>query len=411
MDTSILVIIIISLLTASFFSAAEIAFISANKLLIEIDKKQSPLYGRIVSVFLASPSQYIVAILVGSNVALVVFSLFMSRLLYPQGDGNMVVETLVSTIVVIIIAEFLPKALVRTAPNSFLKICAVPLLVFYYVLYPVAHFASFLSRALLRLLGLKVDRDSDEADNFDKVDLQSLVQSQIESPEPTDNELKLFRNALDFSEVKVRDCMIPRVDITAFDIEDNVRELSRLFVKTKFSRIPIYKGSIDNIVGYASSRQLFENPTTVEQMLRPTIYTPESASVQNLLAEFIKTRRSVGIVIDEFGGTAGMVTLEDILEEIFGEIDDEHDADYLVDKTISEREYLFSGRLEIEYLNQKYDLKIPEKDDYDTLAGFLLYNSGEIPAVGDVFDVDGLRLRVVKVSASRVSLIKVTINK
>lgn len=411
MDTSILVIIIVSLLTAAFFSAAEIAFISANKLLIEIDKKQSPLYGRIVSVFLASPSQYIVAILVGSNVALVVFSLFMARLLYPNGDGNMVVETLVSTVIVIIIAEFLPKALVRTAPNMFLKICAVPLLAFYYILYPVAHFASVLSRALLRLMGLKVNRNSDEAENFDKVDLQSLVQSQIESPEPTDNELKLFRNALDFSEVKVRDCMIPRVDITAFDIEDSVRELSRLFVKTKFSRIPIYRDSIDNIVGYASSRQLFENPTSVEQMLRPTIYTPESASVQQLLSEFIKTRRSVGIVIDEFGGTAGMVTLEDILEEIFGEIDDEHDADYLVDKTISEGEYLFSGRLEIEYLNQKYDLKIPERDDYDTLAGFLLYNSGEIPTVGEMFNVDGLRLRVVKGSVSRVSLIKVTTNK
>ncbi|MEG0655946.1 MAG: hemolysin family protein [Mucinivorans sp.] len=375
---------------------------------MEIDKKHSAVYERIVNVFLSSPAQYISSILVGNNIALVVFSLFMSRLLYPAGGGNLIVETLVSTVVVVVVAEFMPKALVRSAPNFYLRIFIVPLYFFYWLFYPIARFATFLSRVLLRMVGLRVEK-RDEVENFDKNDLQYLVQSEIESPTPTDNEIKLFQNALDFSQVKVRDCMIPRVDITAIDINDPVADLGQLFVKTKFSRIPIFRDSIDNIVGYASSRQLFEHPSSVQDMLRPTIYTPQSASVQRLLAEFIKTRRSVAVVIDEFGGTAGMVTLEDVLEEIFGEIDDEHDADYLVDKTIADGEYLFSGRLEIEYLNEKYDLKIPERDDYDTLAGYLLYNSGEIPSVGEVFDVDGLQLRVVKGSVSRVSLIKVTV--
>ncbi|MEG0467846.1 MAG: hemolysin family protein [Mucinivorans sp.] len=407
MDSSIIVIIIVSLVLSAFFSAAEIAFISSNKLLLEIDKKHSPLYERIVTVFLASPAQYISSILVGNNIALVVFSLFMSRLLYPMSDGNLAVETLVSTVIVVFVAEFLPKALVRSAPNFYLRIFAVPIYFFYWVFYPIASFATFLSRALLRMVGLRADR-SVEVENFDKNDLQYLVQSEIESPTPTDNEIKIFQNALDFSQVKVRDCMIPRVDITAFDIKDSVAQLSAVFVKTKFSRIPVFRHSIDNIVGYASSRQLFESPVSVEAMLRPTIFTPPGASVQRLLAEFIKTRCSVAVVIDEFGGTAGMVTLEDILEEIFGEIDDEHDADYLVDKTIKDGEYLFSGRLEIEYLNEKYELNIPESDDYDTLAGYLLHHSGEIPSVGEVFDIDGLRLRVVKCSVSRVSLINVT---
>lgn len=408
MDSSVVIVILVSLVFSAFFSAAEIAFISSNKLLIEIDRKQSPIFERIVGVFLRSPSQYISSILVGNNIALVVFSLFMSRLLYPSGEGNLLIETLVSTIVVIFVAEFLPKALVRSSPNFYLRIFAAPLSVFYWLFYPFASFTSWLSRAILRLLGFRIARNTGVT-AFDKVDLQSLVQSEIESPTPTDNEIKLFQNALDFSQVKVRECMIPRVDITAFDIEGSVEELSRVFVKTKFSRIPLYRTSIDNIVGYASSRQLFENPASVEDMLREPIYAPESGSVQRLLSEFIRTRRSIAVVIDEFGSTAGMVTLEDILEEIFGEIDDEHDADYLVDKSTGQGEYLFSGRLEIEYLNSKYDLKIPERDEYDTLAGYLLNLSGEIPSVGEVFHADGFTMRVVKASVSRVSLIKLTL--
>lgn len=410
MDTSVIVVIIISLLSSAFFSGMEIAFIASNKLLLEIDKKQSKLYNHIFSVFLDHPSQYIASILVGNNVALVIFSLFMSRLLYPSGEGNLFVETLVSTIVVIFTAEFLPKAVVRSSPNIYLRIFAVPLYVLYLIFYPFARFTSLLSSLILRIFGFKVQGGA-ISENFDKVDLQSLVQSEIEAPTPTDNEIRLFQNALDFSEVKVRHCMIPRVDITAFDIDGRVEDLTKLFIGTKFSRIPIYRDSIDNIVGYASSRQLFERPSSVADMLRPTIYAPQSAPVQRLLEEFIKTRRSIAVVIDEFGGTAGMVTLEDILEEIFGEIDDEHDASYLVEKRLNDNEYLFSGRLEIEYLNEKWGLDIPEAESYDTLAGYVLDHSGEIPAVGDHFQVGDFMLRVVKASGSRISLIKLTIEK
>lgn len=410
MDTSVIVVIIVSLLSSAFFSGMEIAFIASNKLLLEIDKKQSKLYNHIFSVFLDHPSQYIASILVGNNVALVIFSLFMSRLLYPSGEGNLFVETLVSTVVVIFTAEFLPKAVVRSSPNAYLRIFAVPLYVLYLIFYPFARFASILSSLILRIFGFKISKGGG-SENFDKVDLQSLVQSEIEAPTPTDNEIRLFQNALDFSQVKVRHCMIPRVDITAFDIAGHVEELTKLFIGTKFSRIPIYRDSIDNIVGYASSRQLFERPASVADMLRPTSYAPQSAPVQRLLEEFIKTRRSIAVVIDEFGGTAGMVTLEDILEEIFGEIDDEHDASYLVEKRLSDNEYLFSGRLEIEYLNEKWGLNIPEAESYDTLAGYVLDHSGEIPAVGDHFQVGDFMLRVVKASGSRISLIKLTTDK
>lgn len=410
MDSSVLVIIIISLIFSAFFSAMEIAFIASNKLLLEIDKKQNKLYNHIFSIFQRSTSQYITSILVGNNVALVLFSMFMSRLLYPSGDGNILIETLVSTVTVIFTAEFLPKAIVRNSPNLYLRIFAVPLYVFYWIFYPFARFASLLSRLLLRLFGFKI-REGSSGENFDKVDLQSLVQSEIQADTPTENEIKLFQNALDFSDVKVRDCMIPRVEISAFDIKQSVAELTELFIQTKFSRIPVYENSVDNIVGYASSRQLFEEPQSVAQMLRPMIYTPQSAPVQRLLAEFIKTRRSIAIVIDEFGGTAGMVTLEDILEEIFGEIDDEHDAAYLVEKVLSTNEYLFSGRLEIDYLNEKYDLNIEESDHYETLAGYMLHQSGEIPQVGYQQTIGNITMRVVKCGGSHISLIKIMTKK
>lgn len=405
----VLVVVIVSLVLSAFFSGMEIAFVSSNKLLLEIDKKQNKLYDHIASIFLRRPAQYITSILVGNNIALVIYSLFMSRLLYPSGEGNFVVETVVSTLVIIFTAEFLPKAIVRTAPNFYLRIFAVPLFVFYLLFYPVAVSATWVSSMLLRIFGIKV-HGGEMAVNFDKVDLQSLVSQEIEAETPTDNEIKLFQNALDFSELKVRDCMVPRVEITALEQDDSMEELRDLFIKTKFSRIPIYRDTIDNVVGYASSRQLFESPKSILQMLREPIYTPESASVQRLLSEFIRSHRSLAIVIDEFGGTAGMVTIEDILEEIFGEIDDEHDDNYLVEKQLPDGEYLFSARLEIEHINSDYGFSIPEREQYETLAGYILFNSEDIPVIGEQFTLDGMTISVVRSTDTRISLVRIKKN-
>lgn len=406
MEGSIIAVIVISLVLSAFFSAMELALTSANKLLLSIDQSSNRFTAYVMRLFRDAPADFLPTMLVGNNIALVVFSLFMSRLLYPDAQqSNLLVETLVSTGVVIFTAEFLPKAIVRSAPNFYFKIFLLPAYFFYLLFYPISRFCAFLSRMILRILGIKIDKGA-PIRSFDRVDLQSLVEGEINSEAPTENEMKIFHNALDFSAIKVRQCMIPRVEITAFDIEGDIAEFQQLFVKTKFSRIPIYRGTIDTVVGYASSRQLFDQPSSVEAMLREPIFVPGSGSAKWLLEEFIRTRRSMAIVIDEFGSTAGMVTTEDILEEIFGEIDDEHDNDYLVEREIAPGEYLFSGRVEIEHLNAEYGLSLPERDDYETLAGYVLYNVGEIPSVGESFSLDGMTLTVERGNSRRISLLK-----
>lgn len=408
MDGAVISVIVVSLILSAFFSAMEVALTSSNKLLLSIDNSSSRFTAYVVRLFADAPANFLSSTLVGNNIALVVFSLFMSRLLYPVGEGNLLVETLVSSGVVIFTAEFLPKAIVRSAPNFYLKIFLVPAYFFYLLFYPVSRFCTYVSRLVLRIFGMRLASGA-PARSFDMVDLQSLVEDEINSEAPTENEMKIFHNALDFSAIKVRECMVPRVEITALDIEDSIEELQQMFVRTKFSRIPIYRDTIDTIVGYASSRQLFDSPQAIAQMLREPIYVPGSGSAKWLLEEFIRTRRSLAIVIDEFGSTAGMVTTEDILEEIFGEIDDEHDADYLVEREVSKGEYLFSGRVEIEHINSQYGLEIPERDDYETLAGYVLYNVGEIPTVGESFDLDGFSLTVERGSSRRISLIRLRI--
>lgn len=405
MDGSLITVITVSLVLSAFFSATEVALTSANKLLLSIDNSSNRLTAYVMRLFADAPANFLSTILVGNNIALVLFSLFMSKLLYPDGNANLLIETLVSTWVVIFTAEFLPKAIVRSAPNFYLKIFLLPAYFFYLLFYPVSRACTWLARLLLRIVGIKLGKGA-PIRNFDKVDLQSLVEDEINSEAPTENEMKIFHNALDFSAIKVRQCMVPRVEITALDIDEPISELQQLFVKTKFSRIPIYRGTVDTIVGYASSRQLFEQPESIASMLRDPIFVPSSGSAKWLLEEFIRTHRSLAIVIDEFGSTAGMVTTEDILEEIFGEIDDEHDDQYLVEREVASGEYLFSGRIEIGYINSEYGLSIPERDDYETLAGYVLYNIGEIPSVGESFTLDGLNLSVERGNSRRISMIR-----
>lgn len=410
-----IIVILIALTLSAFFSGMEIAFLSSNKLRLEIERKQSKTYNRIVSLFLRAPGQYISTILVGNNIALVIYSIFMSRLYVEiAGRSNYAAETLISTLIIIFTAEFLPKAVVKANPNFYLRTFAVPVYLFYIVFYPLSRFATLLSALLLRMMGKRVDNTPQIA-GFGKVDLATLVEEaagneegDAEEKEDNEQQIRLFQNALDFSEQRVRECMVPRTDVEAIDVEDSVDDLRRLFVSSGYSRLPVYEGTIDNIIGYANLKCLFNGPATIREVLQETLYVPETMSQQKLLGEFIRDHKSLAVVIDEFGGTAGMVTLEDLLEQIFGEIEDEHDADYLVEKEVTPGEYVLAGRLEIDHLNETYGLGIPESERYDTLAGYILDQSEDIPKPGDVVRADGLKIKILRTSRTRIELAQVT---
>ena len=410
-----IIIIAIALLLSAFFSGMEIAFLSSNKLRLEIERKQSKTYDHIASLFLKAPGQYISTILVGNNIALVIYSIFMSSLYVSiTGSSNYALETLISTLIIIFTSEFLPKAVVKANPNFYLRHFAVPLYGFYIIFYPLSRFATLLSTWLLRLMGKQVTPTPQTAE-FGKVDLATLVEeaaggeeSDEEEKEDNDQRIRLFQNALDFSEQRVRDCMVPRTDIEALEVSSSVDDLRHLFVTTGYSRVPIYDGTIDNIIGYANHKSLFRNPATIREVLRQPLYVPETMSQQKLLGALIHDHKSMAIVIDEFGSTAGLVTLEDLREQIFGEIEDEHDADYLVEKQINDNEYILAGRLEIDHLNESYRLGIPESDRYDTLAGYILDQSEDIPRPGDIIKADGLKIKILRTSRTRIELVQLT---
>lgn len=413
MGTTILVILI-ALLLSAFFSGMEIAFLSSNKLRLEIERKQHPTYGRIASLFLKAPGQYISTILVGNNIALVVYSIFMS-LLYTAiaGRSNYAAETLISTLIIIFTAEFLPKAVVRANPNFYLRTFAVPLYVFYILFYPISKFATLLSTGLLRLMGRRVE-ETPQITEFGKVDLATLVEEAAvgeegDAAEREDSEqrVRLFQNALDFSEQRVRECMVPRTEMEAIEVGEGVDDLRRMFVGTGFSRLPVYDGTIDNIIGYANLKSLFDGPKTIREVLQETLYVPETMSQRKLLEAFTRSNKSLAVVIDEFGGTAGIISLEDILEQIFGEIEDEHDSPDLTEKQLSDKEWVLSCRLEVKYLNEKYGLGIEESREYDTLAGFVIYHYEGIPAAGEVVTVGELEVKILRTTRSRIELARV----
>ena len=415
---SVVIVIITSLIFSAFFSGMEIAFVSSNKLKLEIDKKKSRTFNYIIDVFLHRPGQYITTILVGNNIALVVYSLNMSLLLnaiakhygLQVNDGSIVLETIISTIIIIFTAEFMPKALVRSNPNFYMHAFAVPLYAIYLILYPIVKLSTWISIVLLRLAGLKIRRNHD-IKGFDRVDLAHLLEeaSENEPDSETESEIKLFQNALDFSDLRVRDCMVPRVDIEAVEIDESIPEITKRFVDTNYSRILVYEGSIDNIIGYVNTKSLFRMPKSIREVLMEVDFVPESLPAQKLLTTLIKKRRSVAVVIDEFGGTAGLVSMEDILEEIFGEIEDEHDLPDMVEKKVGEGEYVLSCRLEVDYLNEKYDLGIPESEEYDTLAGYILYNYEGLPAQGETLRIDNKEIHILRKSSSKLELARVKV--
>lgn len=417
MLTSVILIVLMLLLSA-FFSGMEIAFTSKNRLKLEIDRKQSRMFDRIADIFSRHPGQYITTILVGNNIALVIYSLYMSLLLrgifYALGwesiarNGSVAIETAVSTVIIIFFAEFLPKSVFRNNPNFYYRALAPVIYFFYLLLYPIARLTTLISHGILRLTGRRVEERT-TTHSFDREDLASLLDTNSSEPRPEpDNELKLFQNALDFADLRVRDCMVPRVDVEAVDIDDTtIEQLTARFVDSKYSRIFVWRKSIDNIIGYINSKSLFTRPASISDVMMQVNFVPETMPLQLVLQNFIKYRTNIAVVIDEFGGTAGVISLEDVLEQIFGEIEDEHDVPDLTEKQVGPDEYVLSCRLEVKYLNEKYGLGIEESREYDTLAGFIIFNYEGIPTAGETVFVGGLQVRILRTTRSRIDLARV----
>ena len=419
---TVVIVVVAALLLSAFFSGMEVAFVTSNRLKLEIDKKQNRTFGYIIDIFTRRPGQYITTILVGNNIALVVYSLSMSALLtaaahyfgWVPGSESIIVETLISTVIIIFTAEFIPKAVVKSNPNFYMKAFVLPVYFFYLLLYPIAKLTTWISILLLKIVGLPVRRNQ-TIHTFDRVDLEHLVEEAADGEKEEghehkgENEFRLFQNALDFPDLRVRDCMVPRVDIEAAEVTETIGELTDRFVESQYSRIFIYENSIDNIIGYVNTKSLFTGPKSVREVMMPVIYVTESMPAQKLLTGFIKKKQSVAVVIDEFGGTAGMVSLEDVLEEIFGEIEDEHDSQDMVEKQVGEKEWIFSCRLEVRYLNEKYGLEIPESDEYDTLAGYIILHYEGIPPQGETLLIGNKEIRILRKSSSRLDLARVRI--
>jgi len=414
-------IILVSLIFSAFFSGMEIAFLTSNKLIIEIDRKHNVFSSRIISVFTRNPDRYIATMLVGNNIALVLYGIAIARILetpiaHLLNTNSevliLLIQTLISTLFILITAEFLPKALFRINPNRSLRIFSVPVMFFYIILYPISMLSIGLSNFTMKHL-LKVNIGERKNQTvFGKVDLNHLVNTgnrEEEEGERDTDDLKIFQNAMELSNLKVRDCMIPRTEIVALEIESPVQQLIDSFVESGLSRVLIYRNNIDNVIGYVNSKDIFQNPEHIGNYLKTLPVVPETLSVNKLLKAFIKDRKSIAVVLDEFGGTSGIITTEDVIEEIFGEIQDEHDVTDLIALQVSEKVYRISGRHEISTINELFQLDIPESEEYDTLAGFIIYHLNNIPGLNETIQIDKFVLKILKVRANRIDLVQLTI--
>lgn len=408
--------IVISLLFSAFFSGTEIAFISSNRLKIELDRSKGTLTGRILGFFYKKEGDFIAMLLLGNNIALVFFGLFSVVVLDPfisawgvQGEAlTLLLQTLISTIVVLVVAEFLPKALFQINPNALIRYMAFPMIMIYGVLYIPTVGIVGVSNGFLRLL--RVSNDNQQK-VFSKVDLEHYVQdmnSRINEEQELGNEIQILQNALDFDSLKARDCMIPRIELEAVELNDSIEKLKERFIKTGYSKILVYKDNIDNIIGYVHSFEMFKHPEAIKQILLPIAFVPEASSGMQLLQLFSENSGNIAVVVDEYGGTAGVVTIEDVIEEIFGEIEDEHDVEDLLEQELSDGDYLFSARLEIDYLNETYALNLEESEEYETLGGLVIHYLEEIPEAGARLEINDLSLTVETVSQNRIETIRVT---
>jgi CBS domain containing-hemolysin-like protein len=415
-----ILIILLAIFFSAFFSGMEIAFVTSNKLRIELDRKQGVSGSRIIRTFTSNPGQYIATMLIGNNIALVIYGLFFSKLLgtllTPLLRSDLLVlilNTMISTGVILLVAEFLPKTIFIISPNFFLKALSIPTLFFYWLFYPISKFTLAASNLFIRIFFRKKQGEKPHENVvFSKVDLDhfvNLAQENKEESGPNHHNIQIFQNALDFSNVKLRECMIPRTEIKAVDCSASIDDLKKKFIETQHSRILIYQDSIDNIIGYFELKDLFKNPPDIRSGIRKLAIVPETMAANKLLKVFVEEKKNVALVVDEFGGTSGMVTIEDVLEEIVGDIEDEHDINELTEKVVSKHEFVFSGRLEIDYLNEKYHLSLPEEDDYETLAGMILYFHGSIPGSNDVIRIKNCVFKVLKVTSTRLELVNLKI--
>jgi CBS domain containing-hemolysin-like protein len=411
MEFEILIILIMLILSA-FFSGMEIAYVSSNKIHIEIEKKQKGVLAAVLNKITRRPSKFIATMLVGNNIALVIYGFFMGDLLMRfislDGFSALLVQTFISTLIILITAEFLPKVFFQVYANTLIKVLAVPAYLFYLLFSVISEFVIWISDHVLRIL-FKTSGDEVQL-SFSKIELGNYISEQmetVETNEEIDSEIQIFQNALEFSEIKAREAMVPRTEVVAVDLQTDPRELAKIFSDTGLSKILVYKESIDDIVGYVHSFELFKKPTSIKKILIPVVFVPETMLAKDVLNILSRKHKSMAVVIDEYGGTAGIMTVEDIIEELFGEIEDEHDSVEMVEEEVGEGRYRFSARLEVDYINEQYKLDLPESENYETLGGMVVSYTEEIPEQGELIEIDGFRIKIIEVSSTKIELIEV----
>ena len=421
METEIplLICIAITMVLSAFFSGMEIAFVSSNRMLAEMDREDSGLSGKIISVFYSHPNGFVSTMLVGNNIVLVVYGILFAQLfdntLFSSLDegARVTADTLLSTLVILFTGEFLPKILFKNNANRLLSVFAVPAYIFYILLWPISRFSTFLSKCLLYVVGIKMTAENDD-EGFSKVDLDYLVQSSIDNAQSEDDindEVKIFQNALDFSDCKVRDCMVPRTEINAVDLNEcSIQELMQKFIESGNSKIIVYEDDIDHIVGYIHSSEMFRNKDKWREHVCKMPFVPETMAAQKLMHIFLQQKKSLGVVVDEFGGTSGIVSLEDIVEEIFGDIEDEHDSDKYIAKQVGDHEYLLSARLEIDKVNDLFAIGLPESDEYMTVGGYILHEYQNFPKLNEVITIGHFEFRIMKSTMTKIELVRLKVN-
>jgi len=405
-------IILILIIFSAFFSGMEIAFVSANKLHIELEKKRKGFIPNILRKLTKNSSKFITTMLVGNNISLVLYSYFMGKVIVEYyGINSILIQTVISTILILVTAEFLPKAIFRVYANETLKILALPAYFFYVLLYIFSFVINGISDFFLKFI-FRTDKDAQQT-VFSKEELGNYITEQLEfgndSEEEIDSEIQIFQNALEFQKVKAREIMVPRTEILAIEIHEKVSKLSESFINSGFSKILVYKTSLDDIIGHVNAFELFKKPKTIKSILLPVEIVPESMMINDVLNSLMKKRKSIAVVVDEYGGTSGMITVEDVVEELFGEIEDEHDVQELTDERITETEFKFSARLEIDYLNEEYNLNIPKEEAYETLGGFIIDHTENIPEKGEVLEILGYEITILGVSSSKIEEIRLKI--
>lgn len=416
--TEQIIYLIITMVFSAFFSGMEIAFVSSNRLLAEMEREKGGPSQRCIQFFYRHPSNFVSTMLVGNNIALVIYgilfaAIFDATLFAPLDEGlRVTADTLLSTVVVLFTGEFLPKTIFKSMPNTMLTIFAPFAMLCYIVLYPVSRFSTMLSKLVLLVLGVKMPKTEDEKE-FLKVDLDHLVHSSIDnakSDEDIEDEVKIFQNALDFSDTKVRDCMVPRTEIEAVDIEKaTVDDLRNMFIESGHSKIIVYKDDIDHIVGYVHSSEMFRNPEDWKQCVRTMPFVPETMAARKLMQTLLAQKKSLGVVVDEFGGTSGIVSLEDIVEDIFGDIEDEHDNNKYVAQKTSDGDYILSARLEIDKVNELFGVELPTSDDYMTVGGLILYNYKTFPKVNETIKIGEYEFKILKLSMTKIELVRLKV--